>query len=107
MTIKHDILSVLEKTKFPKNTGRKNNLHKGQTHSLSMVLGTVKMLFGRGLAESRHNKKHPELLELAKKLLASHDPQVQVRGGDHQQEPRCRQARGPEQQWSQLYHRSG
>ena len=39
-----------------------------------MVLGTVKMLFGRGLAESRHNKKHPELLELAKKLLASHDP---------------------------------
>jgi hypothetical protein len=74
MTIKHDILSVLEKTKFPKNTGRKNNLHKGQTHSLSMVLGTVKMLFGRGLAESKHNKKHPELLELAKKLLASHDP---------------------------------
>ena len=74
MTVKADMLKLLNSTQFPKNTGRTNNLKPGQTFSLSMVLGKVRMFYGKGLAESRFNKKHPELLAMAKKLLKSHDP---------------------------------
>ena len=74
MGVKTDMFALLEKAKFPKNTGRTNNLRKGQTFSRSMVLGKVRMFYGKGLAESRFNKQHPELLKMAKKLLKSHDP---------------------------------
>ena len=80
-TLKKQVLAALRKTDFPQNTGRKNNLHAGQTHSLSMVLGqTMKMFCSKEKdamncrRPSRHNKKHMELLRLSKALLKSHAP---------------------------------
>ena len=49
MTVKADMLKLLNSTQFPKNTGRTNNLKPGQTFSLSMVLGKVRMFYGKGL----------------------------------------------------------
>ena len=78
---KSSVLNMLQNTKFPRNTGRKNNLHKNQTHSLSMVLGKTKLMFcskdkdpRKCRRESVHNKKHPELLQASKDLLKYHDP---------------------------------
>ena len=74
MGVKADTLKVLEKTKFPKNTGRTNNLRKRQTFSRSMVLGKVRLCYGKGLANSKFNKQYPEFLQVARRLLKSHDP---------------------------------
>ena len=78
---KAQVLKQLRQTDFPQNTGRKNNLHAGQTYSLSMVLGqTIKMFCSKEKdankcrRPSRHNKKHTELLRLSKALLKSHAP---------------------------------
>ena len=75
------MLKELRNTEFPKNTGRKNNLNKGQTYSLSMVLGkTMKMYCSKEkdsqkcIRPSRFNKKFPVLLGLAKKFLKSNAP---------------------------------
>jgi hypothetical protein len=75
------VLKELKNTEFPKNTGSKNNLNKGQTYSLSMVLGqTMKMYCSKEkdpqkcIRPSRHNKKFPILLDLAKKFLKTNVP---------------------------------
>ena len=80
-TLKNQVLTALHNTDFPQNTGRKNNLHAGQTYSLSMVLGqTMKMYCSkekdaqRCRRPSRHNKKYPGLLKRSKALLKSHAP---------------------------------
>ena len=74
MPTKAKVLKILRETEFPRNTGRKNNLQPGQKFSYSMVLGKVKMMYGKGMAQSRHNKKHGELLTAARQLLKSHAP---------------------------------
>ena len=73
------MLKLLRETRFPKNKGRTNILNKGQTHSLSMVLGKVRQMFSscNGKAckvPSRFNKKSPALLKAGKALLKAHDP---------------------------------
>ena len=68
------MLKLLKETDIPFNTGRKNVLKKGQKGAYGMVLGRVKMLYGRGFAKSRHNAKFPELLTAAKKLIKAHAP---------------------------------
>lgn len=42
---KTKMLKELRATRFPKNKGRTNILNKGQTYSLSMVLGKVRQLY--------------------------------------------------------------
>ena len=74
MVTKKKMLDLLNDTEFPFNTGRKNVLHKGQKGYYGMVLGRVKMMFGRGFAQSRHNKNHKELLKSSREFLKSHDP---------------------------------
>jgi hypothetical protein len=71
------MLKMLRETDFPKNKGRTNILNKGQTHSLSMVLGKVRKLYTKkelSKVPSRHNEKYPELLKAGKALLKAHDP---------------------------------
>lgn len=68
------MLKLLRATDIPKNEGRKNVLNKGQKYSLSMVLGRVKMMYGRGFAQSRHNKKFPELLKACRAFIKGHAP---------------------------------
>ena len=81
MTTKAMLLKELRNTEFPRNTGRKNNLNKGQTYSLSMVLGkTMKMYCSKDkdpqkcIRPSSNNKKYPVLLNLAKKFLKANVP---------------------------------
>jgi hypothetical protein len=76
MVTKKAMLAKLRETDFPKNTGRTNILKGKQTYSHSMVLGKVKVMFKpKGtFAPSRHNKKHAELLKMAKAFLKTHDP---------------------------------
>ena len=74
MVSKSEMLKLLNETEFPKNTGRKNVLKKGQTHSKSMVLGKVHKLYSscdgkKCKVDSRHNEKHKKLLEAAKSFL--------------------------------------
>ena len=72
---KKTMLKALQDTDFPKNTGRTNILKGKQTYSQSMVLGKVKVMFKpKGtFAPSRHNKKHADLLKMAKRFLKQHD----------------------------------
>lgn len=70
---------LLRGTRFPKNKGRTNILNKGQTYSLSMVLGKVRKLYsscnGRVCkVPSRWNSKYAALLKASKQLLKAHDP---------------------------------
>ena len=81
MVTKGQMLTLLRNTEFPKNKGRKNNLQKGQTHSLSMVLGQAKLMFcskqkdkNNCIRNARMNKRFPELLLASKQLLKSKDP---------------------------------
>ena len=77
MTITNaQMLKALQETEFPKNTGRTNILKGHQTYSKSMALGKMKAMFTkRGVfTQSRHNKKHANLLQLAKQFLKQHDP---------------------------------
>jgi|TARA_B110000208_G_C11724217_1_gene413900 hypothetical protein len=74
MPTKPAMLKLLRDTTFPKNESRKNVLKKGQTHHYSIVLGRVIMLYGRGPAQSRNNKKFPELFKYAKQFVKAHDP---------------------------------
>ena len=67
------MLRLLQLADIPFNTGRKNVLHKGQKGYHGMVLGKVKMLFGKGFAQSRHNKNHTDLLKAAREFLRKHD----------------------------------
>ena len=46
MVTNGEMLKVLQKTKFPKNTGRKNILKGKQEYSRSLVVGKVKMMYG-------------------------------------------------------------
>jgi hypothetical protein len=76
---KTKMLKELRATRFPKNKGRTNILNKGQTYSLSMVLGKVRQLYSSCngkvcKVDSKWNKKYPELLKAAKQLLKQHDP---------------------------------
>ena len=73
---KKTMLKALQETEFPKNTGRTNVLKGKQTYSYSMVLGKVRVMFKpKGtFAPSRHNKKHANLLKMAKQFLKQHDP---------------------------------
>ena len=72
--MKTAMLKLLQDTDIPFNTGRKNVLKKGQKGAHGMVLGKVKMLYGRGFAQSRHNKTFPELPKATKKFIKSHAP---------------------------------
>ena len=74
MPTKAAMLKLLEATEIPKNTGRKNVLKEGQQYSHSMVLGKVKMMYGKGCAPSRHNEKHKELLKACRDFMKQHDP---------------------------------
>ena len=80
---KSKMLKLLRETRFPKNKGRTNILNKGQTHSLSMVLGKVRQMFSscNGKAckvPSRFNKKYPALPKAGKALLKAHDPEYRI-----------------------------
>ena len=76
MVTKQEMLKKLQETDFPKNTGRQNILKKNQEFSRSMALGKMKVLFKKKgtFAPSRHNKKHADLLKMAKEFLKQHDP---------------------------------
>ncbi len=39
-----------------------------------MVLGKVRLFYGKVLANSKFNKHYPELRQVARRLLKSHDP---------------------------------
>jgi hypothetical protein len=68
--MKEELLELLRKTEMPvpkKGKARLDNVER-------MVLGRVKMWFGKGFAESRHNKKYPELLAMLKEFVHTHDP---------------------------------
>ena len=62
MLTNKQMLDILERVDMPRNTTRKNILQKNQEYSLSITLGKVRMMFGKGIANSRMNKKYPELL---------------------------------------------
>ena len=66
MVSKQEMLKKLQETDFPDNTSRKNVLKGNQTSSQNMTLGKVRVLFKpKGTyAQSRHNKKHPELYKM-------------------------------------------
>ena len=71
------MLKLLRETRFPKNKGRTNILNKGQTHSLSMVLGKVRQMYSSCNGKvykvpSRFNKQQEApraLLKAGKALL--------------------------------------
>ena len=71
MVSKQEMLKKLQETDFPDNTSRKNVLKGNQTSSQNMTLGKVRVLFKpKGTyAQSRHNKKHPELYKMSKAFL--------------------------------------
>jgi hypothetical protein len=74
MVTNGEMLKVLQKTKFPKNTGRKNILKGKQEYSRSLVVGKVKMMYGRGCADSRHNKNFKELHDTTRKFSKTAHP---------------------------------
>ena len=84
---KTKMLKELRATRFPKNKGRTNILNKGQTYSLSMVLGKVRQLYSSCNGKvckvaSKWNKKYPELLKGEQGTAQTARPQVSVRGSD-------------------------
>jgi hypothetical protein len=72
MTTQEKLFELLRNTDIPlqKGKGRLANVQR-------MVLGRVKMWFGKGYADSRHNKKFPELLALLKQFVEEHDPEYE------------------------------
>ena len=56
------MLKLLRETRFPKNKGRTNILNKGQTHSLSMVLGKVRQMYSSCNGKVCTRKVAPQLL---------------------------------------------
>jgi hypothetical protein len=70
-TIKKDVFNLLEQTKFPVNSSRKNV---AKTPTQSFVLGTVnyrgqKFLGGKTKGPSRYNQKFPQLYEAIRNLI--------------------------------------
>ena len=75
------MLKLLEETDFP-DFNKTDVLKKGQKHYKGMVLGKVRKMFSSCdgkmcKVESRHNKRHPEVLKAARALIRNDSHAIQ------------------------------